>query len=445
MAPPNKPLARLQWLFPLLSAFFAAGLVSACGGSVSHAGEQASASCKRTGPALASAGSGNAGGADDSELPGSSASSWQMVADADTRAFVMGVDAAEHVYVAGRVDSNRSDPGSESQVFVSKYDVDGSLLWSKQWNSQRLNLMGDIAVDSSGNFYLAYVARDPSEPESGRGYLGKYDPCGRAIWQQESATNRGIRLALDAGGNVYVAGIVARKSSADPPSYLAKYDASGRASWLTPWSASAPFISNIELDASGNIYIASNEPLISEPAQSPSPRLLYQFDKTGTLVWSRQLGAPPLDSIGSIALDHSGNLYVAGTSFRSLPDDMTLHGGVMRKYDAAGEQLWTRQLDHSLYDVELRSIRLDVEGNPYVAGYVDGPLESSDPEGAQVGFVRKYAADGSENWVERCSADARCRFDALAVAASGNVYGAGVVHVSERDSDSALVAKFAAR
>src|SRR5262249_57346493 len=68
----------------------------------------------------------------------------------------------------------------------------------------------------------------------------------------------------------------------------------------------------------------------------------------GTVRWPRQFGSAADDSAFGVAADASG-LYVAGDTNGTLPGQASAGGddAFVRKYDAAGNELWTRQFGTS--------------------------------------------------------------------------------------------------
>lgn len=76
------------------------------------------------------------------------------------------------------------------------------------------------------------------------------------------------------------------------------------------------------------LNVAPGEAIASEPAN-----------------WIRQFGTTGLDEAKSVAVDPTGAGYVVGETFGTLPGQTpagTLDAFI-RKYDAAGTELWTRQ------------------------------------------------------------------------------------------------------
>src|SRR5262249_36565624 len=115
----------------------------------------------------------------------------------------------------------------------------------------------------------------------------------------------------------------------------------------------------------------------------------------GNIDWLRQFGAPGLDFARGVAAD--GSVYVAGNTFGTLPDQT--HAGAedafVRKYDAAGNVLWTRQFGTAGSD-QANGVAVDATG-VYVVGLT---VTSADDRNA---FVLKLDTDGNALWSRQIS------------------------------------------
>ena len=124
----------------------------------------------------------------------------------------------------------------------------------------------------------------------------------------------------------------------------------------------------------------------------------------GDIDWLRQFGSDltgsgqGLDPARAVAAD--GSVYVVGDLPRALPGQ-TSAGGVdayVRKYDAAGNELWTRQFGTGDTD-QAFGIAVNAPG-VYVVGVTAGALPGQTTAGDDV-FVRKYDAGGTELWTRQ--------------------------------------------
>ena len=98
---------------------------------------------------------------------------------------------------------------------------------------------------------------------------------------------------------------------------------------------------------------------------------LRKYDSAGNELWTRQFGTTsPDDFANSVAVDSLGGVYIGGYTSGDLGG--TNHGGesdaYLRKYDSAGNELWTRQFGSFTTDYG-RSVAVDSVGSVVITGY----------------------------------------------------------------------------
>ncbi|KJU81430.1 NHL repeat containing protein, partial [Candidatus Magnetobacterium bavaricum] len=151
------------------------------------------------------------------------------------------VDSSGNVYVADE-DNHRIQKFSSSGVFLAKWGSKGS-------GDGQFYYPGGIAVDSSGNVYVADTYNDRIQKFSSSGvFLAKWDSKGSGDGQFYYPYD----IAVDSSGNVYVV-----DASNDR---IQKFSSSGvfLAKWGSKGSGDGQFYypDGIEVDSSGNVYVA---------------------------------------------------------------------------------------------------------------------------------------------------------------------------------------------
>lgn len=154
-------------------------------------------------------------------------------------------------------------------------------------------------------------------------------------------------------------------------------------------------------------------------------------DESGTLKWIRQFGSTDSreDVATGVAGDGSG-AYVVGYTQAVLPSQSRVDGfdSFIRKYDANGVALWTRQFG-SLTDDFAQAVATHPSG-VYVVGQVDccaGALPGQPPTAGADAYVKKFGGDGNEMWTRMISTPNTERAFGVAVDGSG-VYVAGTTN-----------------
>ena len=147
--------------------------------------------------------------------------------------------------------------------------------------------------------------------------------------------------------------------------------------------------------------------------------------------WVRQFGTDDYEDGNGVAADETG-VYVVGRTDGTLPGQtrpvLGYSHAFVRKYDAAGTEVWTRQFGAEWPKPVIGGVLATGAsahgGRVYVAGFVGGYLPGQDYAGSGDAFVRVYDADGKEGWIRQFGTDGTEYAWSVAADATG-VYVAG--------------------
>ena len=295
---------------------------------------------------------------------------------------------ASGVYVAGYTSGTLpgQTSGGAEDAFVRKYDSAGNVLWTRQFGGAGTDVAYGVAVDASSLYVVGYTEVTPHNPTSDFGYdviVRRYDLEGSLQWSRQFGSadvivsEFGYCISADSSG-VYVGGVTygtlpGQTSSGNHDAFVRKYDLAGNelwtrqfgtAGWDTAWG--------IASDASG-VYVGgfTNGTLAGQTSSGGYDAFVKKFDRDGNELWTRQFGTVSSDSVRGISLDVSG-IYVTGYVSGALPGQIPSGDGdiFVRKYDAAGSEVWTRQFGTVVTDVAY-GISVGASG-VYVGGTAQG-------------------------------------------------------------------------
>ena len=324
-----------------------------------------------------------------------------MVTTAIDEAASVAVDLEGNIYVAGITLETLSGQASvgDKDAFVRKYDASGVELWTRQFGSPEADRASGVAVDEKGNAYVTGWTLGALPGQVGAGstdaFLRKYDASGAELWTRQFGSpeaDSASGVAVDGEGNVYVAGetggvLPDQVSAGREDAFLRKYAPGGTELWTRQFGYpdSSDAADSVAVDVEGNVYVAGATDSTPE-GQMPSDErkaLLRKYDSAGGESWSRLLGET-FNFVSSVVVDGVGNVYVAG----STAGGKVMGDALLRKYDPFGEELWTLQFGSPQHDSG-SSVAVDREGNVYVAGRTQGAMPGQTYSGMQDAFVVK--------------------------------------------------------
>ena len=306
-----------------------------------------------------------------------------------------------------------------------------SLVWVRQFGSGSVGGFSDaqaVAVDTSGVYVVGTFAL------GGRAFIRKYDAGGGEVWTREvSNSTNGRGVAVDSTG-VYLAGntsvsIPGQTNAGASDAFIRKYDVNGNTLWTRQFGMSSEDTTFAISAHSGGVYVVGRT-FGTFPGQTNlggEDAFVRKYDTSGSEVWTRQFGTTGNDNAQGASTDSTG-VYVTGAANGILPGQTTAGGtdAYVRKYDANGTEVWTRQFGSSGVDFAF-AVHVHSTG-VYVAGETRGTLPGQTSAGGADGFVRKYDASGNAVWTRQFgtsgSDDARGTFaDSTGVYVAGKTNG----------------------
>ncbi|TXC66631.1 hypothetical protein FSC37_14810 [Piscinibacter aquaticus] len=237
-------------------------------------------------------------------------------------------------------------------------------------------------------------------------FVAKYDRDGSLIWGRQlgtDTTDNAAGVATDAAGNIYLTGYTfgsldANSNAGDADAFLVKYDRDGVKLWTRQFgSVDQDIATAIAVDSTGHPYVVGRTvgALGGAPNAGGLDAFVVKFDATGTPVWTRQFGSAADDYAYGVALDAEDDVVVIGSTLGALAQTTGLGGtdAFTVKLDGAGAFLWLRQ-SGTAGDDHAYGVGIDALGNVFTAGHTAGSLDGNSSAGDIDMFVVKHQADG---------------------------------------------------
>jgi hypothetical protein len=204
-----------------------------------------------------------------------------------------------------------------SDAFVTKLNAAGSAVYSTYIGGNSRDEGSSIAVDGSGNAYVAgNLASSP-----GCISVAKLNAAGSAFVYQACLAGLSIKsIAIDPAGNAYLTG--EQYFVGQYRAFVSKLNAAGSAQLYTTYFASGTSGTGIAVDSSGNAYITGSTSLYLATLNPVQPfygggiydAFVAKVNAAGSPLYSTFLGGAANDSGFGIAVDISGNAYVTGST-----------------------------------------------------------------------------------------------------------------------------------
>lgn len=286
-------------------------------------------------------------------------------------------------------------------VFVAKYDKNGTLKWIKKAGGNSADEGRGLGIDSMGNLYVSgtftgtanFDGLSLTATGGQDAFLAKYDSTGGIQWVKAGGgpgNDMSNALATDAAGNSLISGEFtgtatfgsASVTANQPASFLAKYDAAGSLIWLKKAQASVSLkIMASGVDGAGNSYhTGSFEGTGQWDTQALTSTGLTdvftaKYNAAGEALWVRKGGSVNHDGGVDIAVDQAGFCYLTGNhgndaSFGGIPVSSSLSGMFLTQYDTDGNLIFTQ----GTVAVFGSGIGIDAIGRSYVTGHFTGTV-----------------------------------------------------------------------
>lgn len=356
-----------------------------------------------------------------------------MGSSSGDQGYAITTDAFGNVYTTGYFAGVTDfDPGSSTytlaplgnyDIFISKLDPFGNLIWAKSMGGLNYNGAYGIITDPAGDVYIAGHFKDTIDVDPGPltfsligfgnedAFICKLNSSGNFIWaKQLGGTGNDFisSLIIDPFGNIYSAGCFDSTVDFDPgaginnlttsgllDAFIWKLDASGSFVWAKKAGGSGSDVaSDICSDQFGNVFSTGyfsftvdfdpGSAVVNLSSTGLDDSFIWGLDAAGNYLCAKSIGGPQSDRGYSIVSDASGNLYSTGT-FASIADldpgvgtytvsSNGLNDIYISKLDNSGSFLWGKNFGGTNQDY-VNGIVLDASNCVYTTGAFQGTVD----------------------------------------------------------------------
>jgi cysteine-rich repeat protein len=287
------------------------------------------------------------------------------------------------IVVVGTID-NAGSTGED--IVYAAYDADGNPAWQMGYSSAITDGDGAPVPGADGGFGAAFdpagnpvvVGQVQTQSASRNIWTRMLTPAGVETWTQTydsaaSGNDQGRDVAVDAAGNVVVAGFEEGPTSRDI--FVRKYDPAGVELWThTHDNAEAleDRAEGVAVDGDDNVIVVGWE----TSSTSGGRWWVRKLAPDGAELWTEVDEGDTSEGMraNAVATTDSGDIAVVGSVVAA-----GFGAAVVRKYDADGDERWTRTFESQpstgaeAFDVAVRG-----DEGLYVVGQLDRGVDAAD-------------------------------------------------------------------
>ncbi|WP_372757118.1 T9SS type A sorting domain-containing protein [Mariniflexile sp.] len=340
---------------------------------------------------------------------------------------------------------------SDTDIFVSKINKNGELVWAKSIGGIANDEGKDITLDTEGNVYITGTFEEMVDFDPGAGtliltsfneadvFVLKLDKDGNFIWAKSfegDANEQTAGIGLDFAGNIYIAGFFYNTVDFDPSAsifsitpknnvagFLVKLSTNGDFTWAKQYG-SPGIVTAMKVLSNGNIYISGlfdenadfnpdeNEDFLLTVPKNHYGMYLLQLDNNGNFIKANTIATTDFQCF-TMGLDFDSQGAVIMTGYFSgqiqfeVPNN-TVTSSILKMYynsfvvkvNSNGQNEWAKILSSSLGYNTAMAVGINAKDEALIYGFYAGNFTSD-----QVTLSEAALNNSAENYLLKISND----------------------------------------
>lgn len=323
-------------------------------------------------------------------------------------------------------------------IFMAKLDQNGHFIWQKSFGSNiGSDLAVDVDGDALGNMYVTGMFSQSINFGNGISlnagtsdddvFVAKFDANGTCLWAKMGvgvATDYGNEINFTDDDQILTIGFANRGITFDSTTlnnttnygmFVSKHNSGGVLQWAKLFSCTGEVAGRgISSDASGNALITGTfkgtltlGSTSLTAASANGDVFVAKLDANGSTLWAKKFGQTGENYARGIDSDAEGNTYVSGvydTQIAMGSINLISNGQrdiFLAKFDRHGNAIWAKTIGSNGND-EGCEIEANTNGNIFITGSYPGTLTMNNESFTAIGlrdvFVAKIDRDGNFIW-----------------------------------------------
>lgn len=303
---------------------------------------------------------------------------------------------------------------ASNDVFVAKYDLAGNLIWAESAGGYEYEKALGVTYDQLGNVYICGLYQGTITFGGNTSincttvgendiFVAKYDKDGTFLWVKHAGgpgRDEAKSIKCDAAGNIYICGLYSDNcvfgsqtlntynNTGFFDSFIAKYSPNGTLIWVKTAGGNYDDVAwSLTLDNAGEIYITGefNDNVLFDAINlvttGDANVFVTCYDSMGVVQWAKGGGGSLTDRARGISCDGT-NLYITGqfggtATFGSKTVSAADSSDIfMAKINNVGTFIWAKSVGGVADSTELQgyesgiAICAEASGNVYATGCI---------------------------------------------------------------------------
>ena len=321
-------------------------------------------------------------------------------------ALTTGLDGS--IYVGGWTGGNLDGQTNSGQMdaFLTKYNPDGSRVWTKLLGSTSQVVAQALTTGLDGSIYVSGQTNVSLDGQTYNGavdaFLTKYNPDGSKVWTKLlGSANYEIGNALTTGldGSIYVGGwtggnLDGQTNSGQMDAFLTKYNPDGSRVWTKLLGSTSQVSAQaLTTGLDGSIYVSgfTDVSLDGQTYSGEVDAFLTKYNPDGSKVWTKLLNTTRQDIAYALTTGLDGSIYVSGHTLGDMGGQTQIgfEDAFLTKYNPDGSKVWTKLLGSRHYD-SAQALTTGLDGSIYVSGETADDLDGQTNNGLRDAFLTKF-------------------------------------------------------